>query len=71
MVLDDQELMTIAHELAHNIDFKAMPSRSMDGFNSRKWGINDVKPYYTPEAPSKIEDQLLWIYRALNNPAAK
>jgi DNA-binding CsgD family transcriptional regulator len=63
MGLDDQELMTIAHELAHNIDFKTNPARSVDDYNARKWGID---PADSP-GKAKVNDQLLRIYRDLNN----
>jgi len=62
--LDDRELMVIAHELAHNIDHKSNPARSLKDFDNRKWGID---PADSP-GKAKVNDQLLRIYRDLNNP---
>lgn len=65
--LDDRELMVIAHELAHNIDFKSKPARSLDAFNEREWGINHLDPNYTPASQAKLQLQLERIYSDLNN----
>jgi len=65
--LDDQELMTIAHELGHSIDFKTNPARTVADSDKRKWGINHRSPVYTPESQAKIETQLQRIYSDLNN----
>lgn len=62
MGLDDQELIAIAHELAHSIDFKAKPARNVAEFSDRKWGIDHNGP-----DKAVVEDQLLRIYQDLNN----
>ena len=67
MGLDDQELITLSHELAHSIDFKAKPARGVSAFNKREWGI-DHKTTTAPESHAKIEGQLQRIYQDLNNP---
>jgi hypothetical protein len=70
--LDDQEVTTLSHELAHSIDFKGGPAalraRNMGDFNDRKWGIEHKNPHLRPEAKAKLESQLERIYRDLNNP---
>jgi len=67
--LDDQEVITLSHELAHSIDFRAKPARNVGGFNKREWGIDHRNPDKMPPASaSKIESQLQRVYRDLNNP---
>ena len=66
--LDDQEVITLSHELAHSIDFKTRPASDTSAFNNRKWGIDHKNPYMTPEVKAELESQLQRIYQDLNNP---
>jgi DNA-binding CsgD family transcriptional regulator len=68
--LDDQEVTTLSHELAHSIDFKGGPAalraRNPNAYNNREWGIDHTG--HRPEARAEIESQLERIYTDLNNP---
>jgi DNA-binding CsgD family transcriptional regulator len=70
--LDDQEVTTLSHELAHSIDFKGGPAalraRNPNTYNNREWGIDHKNPHRSPEARAKLESQLERIYTDLNNP---
>lgn len=66
--LDDQEVITLAHELSHSIDFKVSPARNTSDFNNRKWGIDHKNQYMPPEIKAELQSQLQRIYRDLNNP---
>jgi len=67
--LDDQEVITLSHELAHSIDFKAKPARDTNAFNERAWGIDHKNPdKMPPESVAKVQGQLERVYQDLNNP---
>ena len=57
---DDQAIKALAHEVAHSIDFRAVPARTLDAFHDGKWGIQS--------GDEKVQQQLYRIYTDLNNP---
>lgn len=59
---DDEAVRVLAHEIAHSIDFRVAPARTVDSFHEGRWGIESSDP--------KVQDQLYRIYTDLNNPQA-